>query len=395
MKKSLSIAYILTFSLFFLIPILCSDFSSTSAVLESEKRMQAPFPRLITDSGEVNPKLKQELSSWLDDRIGLRQYAIKTHSEKFMSKWGDLAHPFVSVGKEGFLFFIPEQNIEIGRGSMRVNEDDLQTIVENQKRIAAYMESKGAKYVLVLTPSKSSVYADKLTSKPVSDFTVCDQLGEYLAAQLDFPVLNMKPALMAARKRSSDLLYFKDDTHWNQRGVYVAYQELIAQFNQLGIVSGPACSAHCVQEELRVGDLRLMLGQTSQEAGNPAPVMQIENSASVPQVGESLQQMKAIVESYHHKGAVYYITNDTIDKKTLLILGDSMWGAGIMFPQYLSQHFSSIVYVCTDSQCFYPDLIDLVKPDVVIYGVTERFQPIRMLIDPLASDSKESTQIAP
>lgn len=379
MKKSLTIAYLATFSLFFAIPLVCSDFSASSGILENEKRMQAPPPTLMTEDGQVNPQLKQECSSWLNDRIGLRQFAIKTHSKRFMRQWGGIDNPDVVLGKDGFLFYTHEENIEIGRGIKRVKAEDLELITANQKDIAQFLKDKGAQYILVLTPSKSSIYAENLPSIVVSSYTVCDQIANHLKAQVDFPVLNIKPALLALKQKSPDLLFHKNDTHWNHRGTYAAYCEIISQLNHLGIVSGHAFPVHLGEELSSTGDLSRLFGYTSGEAVFTAPRMVLDEDGSVYQKGDRFAQVKAIAESYGCGKGVIYLTNDTAEKRTLLIFGDSMWAAGLNLPKYLSQHFSTVVFVRTDDKIMCPDLVDFLKPDVVIYGITERFQPIRLL----------------
>ena len=43
--------------------------------------------------------------------------------------------------------------------------------------------------------------------------------------------MDVRPALIAAK--SSGILYYRTDTHWNDWGAFIAYQQIIAQVQKL------------------------------------------------------------------------------------------------------------------------------------------------------------------
>src|SRR4029077_10039045 len=53
-----------------------------------------------------------------------------------------------------------------------------------------------------------------------------DQLIAHLAAHSTVPVLDLRPALQQAKP--SERLYHRTDTHWNDRGAYVAYAAILS-----------------------------------------------------------------------------------------------------------------------------------------------------------------------
>ncbi len=57
-----------------------------------------------------------------------------------------------------------------------------------------------------------------------------DQLLAYMRAHSTVEILDLRPALLEAKPRG--LLYHHYDTHWNDRGALIAYQQIAARLKQ-------------------------------------------------------------------------------------------------------------------------------------------------------------------
>jgi len=92
--------------------------------------------------------------------------------------------------------------------------------------LSAEMAREGLTLVILLVPEKDTVYRPLLTGgPPAPDF--CGELGAELGRR-GVRAVNVAPALVraaAAGLPNGETVYWRDDTHWNPRGVAVAAAE--------------------------------------------------------------------------------------------------------------------------------------------------------------------------
>ena len=79
----------------------------------------------------------------------------------------------------------------------------------------------------ILVPDKSTVYPEHLPPSVtrVHPQSRLEQLLEYLSKHSDVPVVDLRRAMLAAKRQRS--VYYRTDTHWNGWGEYVAYREIM------------------------------------------------------------------------------------------------------------------------------------------------------------------------
>ena len=85
----------------------------------------------------------------------------------------------------------------------------------------------GARYVFVIAPNKASVYPEHLPDwiGPRVAPTRLDQLVAHMKSTPEVTVIDLRATLRAAKLAS--VVYYKADTHWNTRGAYEAYREIV------------------------------------------------------------------------------------------------------------------------------------------------------------------------
>ena len=66
----------------------------------------------------------------------------------------------VVKGAEGWYYYTGDHNIEIATGDYPLTMHDLELIAKYQQQISDYYKSLGKAYILMLTPSKVSVYPE-------------------------------------------------------------------------------------------------------------------------------------------------------------------------------------------------------------------------------------------
>lgn len=96
------------------------------------------------------------------------------------------------------------------------------------EQLDAALKAKGNKLLVLLVPDKYTVYAPFL-QVPATGSDYMDRVEAQLHAQ-GIPVVNLLQPFRAAADTSlryDELLYFRDDTHWNRRGIELAARAIV------------------------------------------------------------------------------------------------------------------------------------------------------------------------
>jgi alginate O-acetyltransferase complex protein AlgJ len=172
------------------------------------------------------------------------------------------------LGTDGWLYYTGPAGERLldrhvrGRDPFSQGELDRwrQFLVERTQRF----RSQGARYVLVIAPNKESIYPEYLPKwiGPRVGPTRLDQLMSSLKSATDVTVIDLRQALIA--DKSASILYYKADTHWNTRGAYAAYREIMRllapEFPALAAKSWEALHPKATE---RTGmDMTRMIGQS-------------------------------------------------------------------------------------------------------------------------------------
>jgi hypothetical protein len=139
--------------------------------------------------------------------------------------------PEVVLGNGGWLYYIGAAGERIidrhVRGRDPFTPDELERwrtfLVERSRRY----RDMGVKYAFVVAPNKEGIYPEYLPDwigPPVGP-TRLDQLMAHMKSTPEVTVIDLRPTLKAAKRGS--VVYYKADTHWNTRGAYAAYQEIL------------------------------------------------------------------------------------------------------------------------------------------------------------------------
>ena len=116
------------------------------------------------------------------------------------------------------------------------NVEGIPRNVEYYSRLRDELHSEGFELAFVIVPDKISVYGD-LLREPVSARADCTAAMAELERRLrsrGIPVVNLAPILTAEARRAlktGETLYWRDDTHWNPKGILVSAQAICDAFN--------------------------------------------------------------------------------------------------------------------------------------------------------------------
>lgn len=129
----------------------------------------------------------------------------------------------VIVGKDDFLFFA--DTLSDYTGSEPMTDEEINRAADALLRMYEYSKERGASFLFVCAPNKSSVYPEMMPARyiPSSDISNLDRLYSRLD-ELNIPYLDIRPVLAGAK--DSFTVYHKRDTHWNNEGARVAFEAI-------------------------------------------------------------------------------------------------------------------------------------------------------------------------
>ena len=209
MKKA-SYAYAVLFFLALLIPLVLIDIRA-DVKSELDNRKLTEFPRLGADG------FQNAVESYLQDRLGLRDWLVTGYQVLNDKATGELTHPYYMYGKDGYTFFKMHNNIEYG--------DYHRTFVEAVVKMKDYCEQRGVPFYFMFDPEKMSVYKQYLPiGVNYSDVWV-DMLLNNMREH-GVKVVDNRELLIEKSKEEQVFNKQYDAGHWNDLGCFYATNNL-------------------------------------------------------------------------------------------------------------------------------------------------------------------------
>ncbi len=237
-----SVKNVFSISLFMIVlyaPLVGSFFkvgvTSDEEILSSELRQPAKLPEVNSLLKKRNPfEYIRELEQYYKDRFGFRKNMIQSYSIAKVFWLGESSSSNVILGKKGWFFLSKAANqneLNYYRAINPYTEEELTTckfILEKRKK---WLAIKGIHYLLVIAPNKTTIYSELLPESisRVTKESRLDQLISYMKQNSDVEILDLRSSLLFAKEK--ELMYHPRDTHWNDLGAFVAYQQIVNSFS--------------------------------------------------------------------------------------------------------------------------------------------------------------------
>jgi hypothetical protein len=272
----------------------------------------------------------------------------------------------VVVGRENWLFVGHETDtvdeLRYFLGCNLMNEETmarwLQVLNERQR----WLERRGIAYLLVIAPNKSTIYPEYMPAiYPRGRRTRLDQLAGLMERNAPgFPWLDLRPVIRAGKK--ARLLYWPADTHWNDFGRQLAYQEIVRRlaprFPSLKAQPWDAFAVQpCVEPPHDLEELLLLPCKAR------VPLFRLVAKRRLPArwVKAAKAGTAPFWEIYHTRAAALPLA---------LVIHDSF---GESLKPLLASHFRRSRWVLDRSHAFPAAWIDKKRPCLVIDEVAERY----------------------
>jgi hypothetical protein len=253
------------------------------------------------------------------------------------------------------------------RGIVTVDEKRLRNWARALQLKKAWLQGLGIRYVLFIPPNKSSIYGEFVPGvyDRVRDRTALDDLLDHLRAHTDVTVVDSRRTLLDGKNTAP--VYFKTDTHWNQLGAFLAYQDVMKVVAPWfpGMKPTTMEDLHLVRERRAGGDLAGMMGGTD--------FLEDEDVRLVPNVGR-LPEVGGITDGTRRPVVV---EAGNASSPRAVVFQDSFFPS---VAPYLSPHFQSVKYVWQpwNASLDVDGVILAHRPDLVIEEILERLVKTRM-----------------
>ena len=297
-----------------------------------------------------------------EDNFLQRNFLIENFN-RLRIKVGDHVFPVVIIGNDGWMEYTGDGNIDDFQNALHFSSDALLNTAQTIEECHKYAQEHNMTFLIVVAPNKASVYPDKLPEQiqSLSELSRFDQLNNYLRAQGIPEILDLRPALRAARQQQD--VYIKMGSHWNNYGAYIAYAEIIGALSKKHPDLEPY-SAKFFRFRMVIQDwsdiARLMKANFMVKDPVPIPTRNVDDFVHKMNLADANL-------GYHQ---ISWIPDS--DLPTLLLFHDSFGEAGLN--NFLALNFSKAFYIHRNSSSLYLNkpAIEQFAPNVMIYEIVER-----------------------
>ncbi|HEY2904571.1 MAG TPA: hypothetical protein VGJ29_01645 [Vicinamibacterales bacterium] len=330
-----------------------------AALSESEMRELAKFPAWSWQRSEV-AKWPAAFQRYFEDHFAFRNQLLHWQSTLLWRVLRTSSSDTVIAGTHDWLFYADDGGIGDYVSAYPFTTPELEAWRLTLERTRDWLNTQGVRYLVVIAPDKYMIYPEFMPAslhRLRPDYRA-DQLLAYMRAKSKVEILDLRPALIAAKP--ADLLYHRYDTHWNDRGGLVGYQQIADRLHAWWPSLRPLQRADFDESpSVPSGDKTTMLGLTDEG--------KVAMPGLVPRRGWAHRVVEpSTPDPYGEDGRVATEVDESMLPRAVMFR-DSF--AGRLMP-YLSEHFSRIVYLWEND--FDPDVVRQEHPQIVIQEYVAR-----------------------
>jgi len=307
-KKISNLVSVSIFLLMLTVPLVTGIVEKDILVSQYEKRILTVLPEIPSSSLELM-NYSSKFEKYYEDNFGFRQWMTSMFSSIKLSL-GDSSVRHVTVGKEGWLFI---GGIRHGFNGFhdamgdymninRYSESELNRAVKYYSSVKKWLGKHGIEYLLVIAPNKHTIYPEYLPSyiKKQHKESAMDQILNALHSSTTVNFVDLRPSLFKAKK--DGLVYFPNDTHWNQRAANVVQYEIMSKIKTLfpGISYPKMYEIEDKKDVLPPGGLLKMLGLDKNKGTSPFAVFDDSTKETLAEI--SYRKKRHVLINNKNKG---------------------------------------------------------------------------------------------
>ena len=191
-----------------------------------ENRVLASMPKLF-DEGGLNLGFPAKFDKYVEDRFALREYLVTGFNTADIALLKDYNGTNAVIGREDHIFYAETVGDYLGINTL--TGDQIDSIVRYLSDLQSELDSRGVSFAFMTAPNKATVYPECMPHylKPTDNSRNIDLLADALKiAGVNY--IDAKSLLLAAKE--SREVYYKHDSHWNNYGAMLVYNEIAGFF---------------------------------------------------------------------------------------------------------------------------------------------------------------------
>ncbi|QUM86295.1 hypothetical protein [Moritella sp. 28] len=276
------------------------------------------------------------------------------------------------VGSDGWLF-LGNNYVSVmtkSKTNYKIPDDEVNSNEQFIKKLKDISEEANSKFKFIALPNKHSIYGEHLGLN--------SNVGEYSYYSHNAnPVRsNMVSYLRGMKTKTSNDLYFKTDTHWNDLGAFYGYQYLMKytfndNFNRI------PSSLKFHEIKYKSGDLARLLNVEDLIPGKNITVLapttdKVIRTNLITNVVSNVG-IQGDINNFAIKQPINIVNNNALNNISILWLHDSF---GRAMSPYMHSTFRNVTHQhytdAFENMSNLKKLIQNVKPDIILLSVVER-----------------------
>lgn len=327
----------------------------------SEKRDLAALPAAPSDWSSA-AAFPAALSAWFEDHFAFRATLVRFSAELRYFALGVSPNPSVIKGCFGWLFYASDGGIDDYTREKPFTAAELAEWRESVVRTHRWLRERGIVYVFAIAPDKHVIYPEEMPAS-IRPRPAPSRLEQLLAALADsgVPTVDFRPALLEAKRR--ERVYDLTDTHWNRRGAFVGYREILGAIrSQTSAVDPPLTPDDFVPtaQDVEGQDLAVMAG-----LGRSLREQALDLAPKRPRMARVVEPVGANAEAQVGR-LVTEIPGSA--KPRAVFFHDSFL---VRVRPFLSEHFGRAVYVWQTN--FDSEEVASARATVVVHEIVGRY----------------------
>ncbi|MBF0225183.1 MAG: hypothetical protein HQK76_06980 [Desulfobacterales bacterium] len=366
----------------------------------AEKRVLAQFPKLEDLKKGTRDYLSQ-VEKYYNDNFGLRNLLVSWNNIILTRFFTSTFSKNVILGKEGWLFY--KDSVDYYRCNNIPSDKEILKIVGILKKRQKWLKDNGMEYFFFVAPSKTTVYPEYLPDylQKNCEESMLEKLMALIKKNSDIRTVDLRVPLLKAKKEKR--VFRQTDTHWNDTGAFIAYNEIIKFFYGTNPIN--YSDLNIINATVNDGDLADMLSLKDEFFEQVEYLVPKTNfSAEIAEISPALKDFllvnindnleKAnVIDDTKYKWIMTKVKND-LDSPSVLVFCDS-FVLGTKLKDFLSEHFAKTKIIMGASDFFDKELVEKEKPNIVIQEIVERylvnaFQNFSEIVNPKDLEKKEN-----
>tara|TARA_R110002050_G_scaffold178088_2_gene311326 strand:+ start:10008 stop:11717 length:1710 start_codon:yes stop_codon:yes gene_type:complete len=354
------IVFISAFMLILLMPHLDELFNLDNTAI-TEKRELKKKPEITFENYDEYP---ENFETYYNDNFGFRKKMVSLGAMLRIKLFHSIPNSNnVIVGKDNWLFYWKSEIIKNSYLNKNpFSSDSLGKFGQSFLEMKQFANQNEKLFLSTVYPNKHTIYEDKIPTRirniKKENIKRIDQFYIFLNNN-NIPNCDHRETLLKQKK--NDQLYLKNDSHWNAKGAYYAYYNIINLISKEDRSISPPLGI----DVFHLQKLQNYLG------GDLLPILGIDNSMGLfndnyIRYRPSRNHFKKSKDIYG-KGNLLIENLECENEKTAVFFGDSYSKELLNF---LPLHFRNTIFI--------PNIrldmkqVKAIDPDIIVYGIVER-----------------------